>query len=233
VQLLEAASVLVAMNIDGGATDSDNSPSPAASGSSDPQDSEMSSAETTPPPQLDDASSGFHSATRSEFGLSSKRLSTNSSAYSHSYQSSVFSESMSSSRPYMSHYRQWSTDGRPTTSGTSVNGEDQDQADLAAAVGLLSCSFGTPKTGPVMLPQDVPPVPPLPTQFLGQRADYLSGTTLSFAGAPQSYSSHVRSYVRERKDVDMDVDNSADEEDSDRHRGHSDEDEGMFGSMEE
>jgi hypothetical protein len=232
VQLLEAASVLVAMNVDGAATDSDNSPSPAASGSSDPQDSEMSSAETTPPPQMDDASSGFHSATRSEFGLS-KRFSATSSAYSHSYQSSVFSESVPSSRPYMSHYRQWSTDGRPTTSGTSVNGEDQDQADLAAAVGLLSCSFGTPKTGPVMLPADVPPVPPLPTQFLGQRADYLSGTTLSFAGAPQSYSSHVRSYIRERKDVDMDVDNSADEEELDRHRAHSDEDEGMFGRMEE
>jgi hypothetical protein len=225
VQLLEAASVLVAMNVDGPSTDSDNSPSPAASGSSDPQDSEMSSAETTPPPQLDDVSSGFHSATRSEFG-STKRYSNNSSAYSHSYQSSVFSESAPNSRPYMSHYRQWSTDGRPTTSGTSVNGDDQDQADLAAAVGLLSCSFGTPKTNPVMLPADVPPVPPLPSRFLGHKADYLSGATMSYA--PQSYSSFVRG-----KDIDMDADNSADEE-SDRHGSRSDEDdEGMFGRMEE
>jgi len=228
VQLLEAASVLVAMNQDGPATDSDNSSSPAASGSSDPHDSEMSSVETTPPPQLDDASSGFHSATRSEFG-SSKRFSTNSSAYSHSYQSSIFSESAPNSRPYMSHYRQWSNDGRPTTSGTSVNGgDDQDHADLAAAVGLLSCSYGTPKSGPVMLPADVPPVPPLPSQFLGQKADHLSGSTMTFPGVAQSYSS----YVRERKDVEMDADHS--DEDYDRHRGRSDEDdEGMFGKMEE
>jgi len=128
----------------------------------------------------------------------------------------------------MSHYRQWSTDGRPTTSGTSVNGgDDQEHADLAAAVGLLSCSFGTPKSGPVMLPPDVPPVPPLPTQFLGQKADHLSGSTLTF-NAPQSYSS----YIRERKDVDMDAETSDDE--LDRHRARSDEDdEGMFGKMEE
>jgi hypothetical protein len=230
VQLLEAAKVLLDMTGEGGVIDSDNSSSPAASGSSDPQDSEMSSAETSPPPQLDDASSGFHSATRSEFGVS-KRFSNNSSAYSHSYQSSVFSDSVPSSRAYMSHFRQWSTDGRPTTSGTSVNGDEQDQADLAAAVGLLSCSFGTPKTNPVMLPADVPPVPPLPSQFLGQKADYLSGTTMTFSGAPQSYSSYVRG--RGRKDVDMDMDNSADEEESDRHRGGSEEDEGMFGMMEE
>lgn len=221
--------MLVAMNVDGATMDSDNSSSPAASGSSDLQDSEMSSVETTPPPQLDDAGSAFHSAARSDFG-SSKRFSTNSSAYSHSYQSSVFSESVPNSRPYMSHYRQWSTDGRPTTSGTSVNGDDQDQADLAAAVGLLSCSFGTPKTGPVMLPADVPPVPPLPSQFLGHKADHLSGTTMTFAGAPRSYSS----YVRERKDVEMELDNSADEDEPERHRSRSDDDdEGMFGMMEE
>jgi hypothetical protein len=131
----------------------------------------------------------------------------------------------------MSHYRQWSNDGRPTTSGTSVNGgdESQEHADLAAAVGLLSCSYGTPKTGPVMLPADVPPVPPLPSQFLGQKADHLSGSTMAFSGVPRSFSS----YVRERKDVEMEADNSADE-DYDRSRARSDEeDEGMFGKMEE
>lgn len=77
-----------------------------------------------------------------------------------------------------------------------------------------------------MLPADVPPVPPLPSRFLGHKADYLSGTTMSYA--PQSYSSYVRG-----KDIDMDADNSADEE-SDRQGSRSDEDdEGMFGRMEE
>jgi hypothetical protein len=218
--------VLVTMNQEmasSSAMDSDNTPSPAASGSSDPQDSEMSSIETTPPPQLDD--SGFNSATRPDFG--SKRFSTNSSAYSQSYQSSVFSESAPNSRPYMSHHRQYSTDGRPTTSGTSVNGgEDSEHADLTAAVGLLSCSFGTPKSGAMMLPADVPPVPPLPTRFLGSKADHLSGSALTF-NASQSYS-----YLRAKKDVDMDAELSDDE--LDRHRGRSDEDdEGMFGQMEE
>jgi hypothetical protein len=225
VQLLEAASVLVSMNheMGGSAIDSDDTPSPAASGSSDPQDSEMSSIETTPPPQLDD--SGFNSATRPEFG--SKRFSTNSSAYSQSYQSSVFSESAPGSRPYMSHFRQYSTDGRPTTSGTSVNGgDDQEHADLTAAVGLLSCSVGTPKSGAVMLPADVPPVPPLPSRFLGSKVDQLSPSTLTY-NAAQSYS-----YLRATKEVDVDADMS--DEEIDRHRGRSDEDdEGMFGKMEE
>ncbi|KIW06288.1 hypothetical protein, variant [Verruconis gallopava] len=225
VQLLEAASVLVSMNSEapsGSAIDSDAS-SPAASGSSDPQDSEMSSIETTPPPQLDDA--GFSSAARTEFN--SKRYSTNSSAYSQSYQSSVFSESAPSGRPYMSHHRQYSTDGRPTTSGTSVNGgDDFEHADLTAAVGLLSCSYGTPKSGPVMLPPDAPPVPPLPSRFLGSKADHLSPSTLTY-NASQNYS-----YLREKRDVDMDAEMS--DEEPDRHRGRSDDDdEGMFGKMEE
>ena len=218
--MLEAASVLVSMTGDS-AIESDNTPSPAASGSSDPQDSEMSSIETTPPPQLDDVA--FSPSARAEYG--SKRFSTNSSAYSHSYQSSVFSESAPNGRHYMSYSA--NNDGRPTTSGTSVNGgDDNEHADLTAAVGLLSCSFGTPKSGAVMLPADVPPVPPLPSRFLGSKADHLSGSTLTY-NAPQSYS-----YLRERKDVDMDAEMS--DEELDRHRGRSDEDdEGMFGKMEE
>ena len=42
MQLLEAASVLVAMNQDGPTADSDNSSSPAASGSSDMRDEDVS-----------------------------------------------------------------------------------------------------------------------------------------------------------------------------------------------
>lgn len=223
VQLLEAASVLVAMNKEGpSAIESDDSSSPAASGSSDPHDDEMSSAETTPPPERQ---------VRPEFGHA-KRYSENSSIYSHSYQSSVFSESAPSSRPYMSHYRQWSTDGRPTTSGTSVTGsykEDSEQTELTAAVGLLSCSYGTPKSGPVMLPPDVPPVPPLPAQFIGQKAEHISsGSSMTITGPSANYSC-----IRGNRDGDVEME----DDEFDRPqitRGRSDDDdEGMFGKMEE
>ena len=227
--MLEAASVLVAMNKDGpSAIESDDSSSPAASGSSDPHDEEMSSAETTPPPE---GRNGPRSAIGADFGHT-KRFSENSSLYSHSYQSSILSESVPNSRPYMSHYRQWSADGRPTTSGTSVAGsymEDGEHADLTAAVGLLSCSYGTPKTGPVMLPADAPPVPPVPAQFLGQKADHLSGeSSLTLTGTGANYSC-----VRGSREGDVEM-----EDDDFDHphliRGRSDDDdEGMFGKMEE
>jgi hypothetical protein len=229
VQLLEAASVLVSMNID--AVDSETS-SPVASGSSDVQSDRASSLETSPPPGTDDQSA---KSSRRE----SKRFSSNSSLYSQSYQS-VFSEAQGSSgsRPYMSHYRQWSTGGdNPATSCTSVAESVDDQADLAAAVGLLSCSYGsTPKTGPVMLPADAPPVPPLPAQFLGHKADHLlpveqlSGSTITGGATRASgYDSFVRGGVHD--DVDM-MDGDLDSRGG--HGGRSDEEEeGMFGKMEE
>ncbi|OCL10600.1 hypothetical protein AOQ84DRAFT_288939 [Glonium stellatum] len=249
VQLLEAASVLVAMNQEGeSAKDSDHSSaSPAASGSSDLRDDDLSSTDTTPPPQADDAV-GSYSTSRSHFGRS-KRFSTNSSAYSQSYQStSVFSDN---GQGYSSHYRQWSNDGRPTTSGTSVAGsyyEDEDQADLAAAVGLLSCSYGTPKSGPVILPPDVPPVPPLPARFLGQNTDSISGSTTTPTAHQSSIRGHSYSpYTQESKDVDMDNDSLADDDDFDHNHHHhhhhhhhaasrdriDEDDDGVFGTMEE
>lgn len=139
--------------------DSDNSSSPAASGSSE-RDEELSSPESTPPPQADN---GYRER-------DSKRYSNNSSAYSRSYQS-VFS---SGSAPngengFAHHYRQWSSSSnRPNTANTSIaeSYRDEDPQDLAAAVGLLSCSYGTPKSGPTGMPNDdVPPVPPLPEKY--------------------------------------------------------------------
>lgn len=228
VQLLEAASVLVAMNQDG--TDSDHS-SPPASGS-DLRD-ELSSTDTTPPPQADDHAVG--SFPRLSYGnRPSKRFSGNSSAYSQSYQSAVFSDG--------GHNRQWSNvSDRPTTSGTSVAGsyreDENDQADLAAAVGLLSCSYGTPKTGPVALSPDIPPVPPLPAKFLdfGQGPSISGSTTVT---AQQSSLRRSNFYGHESRDVDMDGESFADEDDY-RHgnahnRGRVDEDDdAFFGRMEE
>ncbi|KAH7070437.1 hypothetical protein BKA63DRAFT_493471 [Paraphoma chrysanthemicola] len=238
VQLLEAASVLVAMNKESDAGDSDHSSlSPPASGSSDLRD-EVSSTETTPPPQMDDHAVG--SFPHSHFGHRSiKRYSGNSSAYSQSYQSTVFSDGGNTH-----HYRQWSNvSDRPTTSGTSVAGsyhdDGNDHADLAAAVGLLSCSYGTPKSGPVALPADVPPVPPLPAKFLdfnhGQQS--LSGSTT--VTAQQSSIRNSYRYQSESKDVDMDDDHFADEEDyrqshsRRRDRIVEEDDDAFFGGMEE
>lgn len=228
--------MLVAMNQNSDAGDSDrSSASPPASGSSDLRD-EVSSTETTPPPQIEDHAVG--SFPHSHFGhRSDKRYSANSSAYSHSYQSTVFSDNGNR------HFRQWSNvSDRPTTSGTSVAGsyhdDGNDHADLAAAVGLLSCSYGTPKSGPVAPPADVPPVPPLPAQFLdfsrGQKS--LSGTTT--VTAQQSSMRNSYRYHSESKDVDMDDDQFADEEDYRHSNSRSidriDEDEdAFFGRMEE
>jgi hypothetical protein len=235
VQLLEAASVLVAMNQEN-ESGSEHSVSPPASGSSDLRD-DLSSTDTTPPPQMDDHVGSFP---RSHYGnRSSKRYSTNSSsAYSQSYQSAIFSDHGNSG-----HYRQWSNvSDRPTTSGTSVAGsyheDENDQADLAAAVGLLSCSYGTPKSGPVSLPPDVPPVPPLPAKFLGMSTSTsISGSTAitaqqsSLRGTSYAYGRH------EAKDVDMDLESLADEDSyrnsHSRSRGHDDDDDGIFGRMEE
>ncbi|KAF2824972.1 hypothetical protein CC86DRAFT_49216 [Ophiobolus disseminans] len=235
VQLLEAASVLVAMNKESDAGDSDrSSASPPASGSSDLRD-EVSSTETTPPPQLDDHAVGSYP--HSHFGghRSIKRYSGNSSAYSHSYQSTVFSDHGNGH-----HYRQWSNvSDRPTTSGTSVAGsyhdDGNDQADLAAAVGLLSCSYGTPKSGPVALPADVPPVPPLPAKFMEFNRSLSGSTTVT---VQQSSMRNSYRYHSEAKDVDMDDDHFADEEDyrhsNSRSRGRIDEEEeAFFGRMEE
>nr|POE63129.1 hypothetical protein CFP56_04032 [Quercus suber] len=129
VQLLEAASVLVAMNQDGPEMaekhDSDSS-SPAASRSSDMQDEDSSSAETTPPPPSD----SYREV---------KRYSNTSSAYSRSYQSqSVFSESAPTADYQFGHHRHWShSSNRPATAATSISiaesYKDEDPQDLAAA----------------------------------------------------------------------------------------------------
>lgn len=215
--------------------DSDHSSaSPAASGSSDLRDDDLSSTDTTPPPHAD-----YRYA-------HSKRYSATSSAYSQSYQSggSIFSESAPNGYGFLSHSRQWSSDGRPTTSGTSVAGsiyDDEEQADLAAAVGLLSCSYGTPKSGPNRLPPDVPPVPPLPARFQDKRSEQLSGSANTLTAATQpSLPGHGHPHLaHEARDVDMgedDDDTFADDDDYDsklRARIHIDEDEdGMFGRME-
>jgi hypothetical protein len=154
VQLLEAASVLVTMNVDSPSPppeplhiqESDgSSASPGFSGSSEPQD-DLSSAETSPTPM----SEGVYPVP------DQKRQSTSSAGFSRSYRSvpsSSYAESLIS--PGLPPQR-YSVDYRPGTSGT-------DDGGLAAAAELLN--FGTPRTRPVLSSPDVPPVPPLPERY--------------------------------------------------------------------
>lgn len=181
-------------------SDSDNSSaSPAASGF-DSREDDISSAETTPPPHGEQA-----------FGHN-KRYSNASSFVSRSYQSEF------SARPESSHARHWSTSSsRPVTAATSLaqSYPDEDQADLAAAVGLLSCSYGTPTYGPTSLGHDVPPVPPLPARY---QSSYQPS---SLANAHQF-----------REDVDMEEESYSDDEDHETSRADEGDD-GVFGTMEE
>ena len=177
VQLLEAASVLVAMNQDGpavaeGAADSGSHPSsdsPAASGSTGSGDG-MSSVHTSPPPSAED-DDPFMYMSREHRGQPARRRDSTASTHSRSYQSvlsaSTFTDATSPGTPGFHFQGSAATDWRP---GMPMHAEqaddDDDAADLAAAVGLLSCSFGTPKTGPLGGADDIPPVPPLPARYV-------------------------------------------------------------------
>lgn len=240
VQLLEAASVLVAMN--GTAKDSATPPdsardfnsdrdsaSPAASADSEPQD--RSSADTTPPPQPESLNAGYGMSYRA----SSKRHSSG-SGFGRSYQSALSTSSVAGSVPIGSgfgHFRQHSHDQRPPSSGRNATG--QDDRDLAAAVELLSCSFNSNGgSRAVHLPPDAPPVPPLPAQYLDQSV--LTGTSFinSFPNkAPESF---TRGELR-RDDVKIEESGESvmdDDDDDMQSRARSDEDDdGVFGRMEE
>ncbi|KAL4921027.1 hypothetical protein BDW62DRAFT_153897 [Aspergillus aurantiobrunneus] len=164
VQLLEAASVLVNMNVDEPTAEGADAESEASSASPDVSSElreGLSSAETTPPP-MDEDNSDDDMSVEPE-----KPYGTNSAGpqYSHSFQS-VPSSSFTGSAPWpspaFSHFRHSSIDTRPSTAEAKL--PDDDEADLAAAIGL--CNFGTPRMGPTSVSPGIPPVPPLPSRFL-------------------------------------------------------------------
>ncbi|KAI4185275.1 MAG: hypothetical protein LQ348_004392 [Seirophora lacunosa] len=245
VQLLEAASVLVGMNQDG-STPSDavktiesdhSSTSPAMSASSELQDDDISSAETTPPPVNDPAD--FHD----RFGTArTKRNSGTSSAFSRSYQSAPSSSFLAGSVPSSSYGQQYQGQRRPSTSGLASvyhGAVDEDEAGLAAAVQSL-CSFGTPRSGPVQLPSNVPPVPPLPPQYVGQNTNRRSGNfmtpTLQDIGLPPAASQRI-SNERGSKTEHYRTSHQLNEDDYDQHsilrHRHDDDEDGVFGRMDE
>ncbi|KAI0122261.1 hypothetical protein F4814DRAFT_446198 [Daldinia grandis] len=241
VQLLEAASVLVAMNTEA-TTPPDStkdfasdpeSASPTASGYSDLHDG-RSSADTTPPPHLD----AFSAMNSLAYCTASKRDSSGTS-FARSYQSAVSGSFFSGSVPSgngFSHARHASADRRPPSSG--MNSTGQDDRDLATAIELLSCSFNSNGgTRDSRLPDDAPPVPPLPAQYL----DHAAFTSTSFINSfpsGQMPESFTRGELRHTEDVKMEDSESSimDEDEGERRfraRSSEEDDDMMFGRMED
>lgn len=227
----------------GKAGDSDHSSvSPPASGSSELHDDDYSSAETTPPPLSEHA---YHPE---NYNMGRpKRHSSTSSAFSRSYQSAPSSSLPGGHPPPMGtsfgNPYQMNQPRRPSTSGAAATGYviDEDEASLAAAVESL-CSFGTPRSGPVHLPADVPPVPPLPARFAGQSNNRLSGNPtpsllLPGLGMPPPLTHRISDERDVKMGVERHSNNMDDDDDFDERsvsHGRSDEDDdGVFGRMEE
>ena len=176
--------------------------SPAASGPSDHQD-EVSSRSSTP----EQGGEGDQSKPVPPRANGPSRQNSYNSAFSRSFASTSGHSFAASSAPAESAdlywYRSAALQRRPSMSSQSHYSSDE-QADVAAAAeGLVSCSLGTPKRGSTYLPDDIPPVPPLPAQFAGQ------------ASRPVSFNKGYSTDV-EMSDV----------------RAREDEDEGVFGHME-
>ena len=208
-------------------TDSDNnsSASPAASGSSGLRDDEgYSSAETTPPPMNDHY--GMPDGVNNN---RSNRYSGNSSSFSRSYQSAPSSSLPGSGFAGISSF---GAQRRPSSSGLGHGADDEDEAGLVAAVQSL-CSFGTPRTGAVLLPADVPPVPPLPARFVEQ------GYRPS-SHKDEAELSRQATIVPEGRSRDVEMSNSLESRDYRNDRRYraspydeaEDYDDGVFGGME-
>ena len=212
VQLLEAASVLVNMNLDSAdemfpTHDSEgSSASPGFSGSSEFQD-ESSSTETTPPPTSE---GGYPVPDRKRFSTSS---------YSRSYHSIPSSSYVGSvPSPGLIPHR-GSVDYRPATSGT-------DDSQLAAAAAELLV-FGTPRSRPVAMSPDVPPVPPLPEQY--QRLSGAMATPTVYSPL-NLHPGGLTQQLSDERAVKTELHFHQDEHNSVQ---IDDDDEGVFGRMEE
>ncbi|KAL2868675.1 putative C2H2 finger domain protein [Aspergillus lucknowensis] len=253
VQLLEAASVLVNMNVDDPTAESAEAESEISSASPDASSElrdSLSSAETTPPP-MDEDDRDDDMLVEPE-----KRFEINSAGpqYSHSFQSipsSSFTGSAPWPSPMSSHFHHSSVDTRPSTAEAKLH--DDDEADLAAAIGL--CNFGTPRMGPMSMSPGVPPVPPLPSRFLDQAGSAekrglaqsgpsIADTTLASSNKDMflslSYNPSLSYKVSDEREVRMGSrersnrrTRNADVDFGSRPTHADDGDEGVFGRMEE
>ncbi|RKF55733.1 putative c2h2 finger domain protein [Erysiphe neolycopersici] len=236
VQLLEAASVLLNMTQDVATNISPTqdfySDRDSVSASSE-QNDHLGSADTTPPPQTEMYNTSSKSRYISEeynkiydgHHLShSFRSASSTDFFGRELLSSAFSEE--NCKIYFDTYQTPPENGR--------NYEDE---SLASAVQLLSCSFGS--TGNSMpttktYPQQIPPVPSLPKHYLDN--DYFPNSRFTPGHLPQQPESYTRSQVNYSEDVQMENGEitTDDEEYDQRSSGRSNEDdEGIFGRMED
>lgn len=205
------------------------SASPAASGYSDHRGGQ-SSANTTPPPQSE--SFGF---TPRSISVGAKRY-VSGSGLTQSLRQAGAGSFIAASAPNGSsgfgHFRQLSVDQRPTSSGLNKTGRDD--RDLAATLEMLSCSVGSNASRTAGAAIDAPPVPPLPIKYFDS-VD-LSSSFMTMGSFPIQPESFARAeYVREETKMDTGSEGQVDDEDFDmRPRARSDEeDDGVFGRMEE
>lgn len=92
---------------------------------------------------------------------------------------------------------------------------EEDPADLAAAVALLSYSYDTPKSGPTAMPADISPLLPPPAKYQG-----------ALVSSPES------GMFNSGQQHDVDLEHMWEEDvHAWRHHRHEDEDEGMSGRM--
>lgn len=140
--------------------------------------------------------------------------------------------------PAFGSYHSFSNQRRPSTSGAGVPrtlGGDEEEAGLAAAVESL-CSFGTPQSGAVHLPSDIPPVAPLPARYVGKNVNRLSGNLTSstqpaltmLPSSTQRVSNERGPLTKERNTVNAVVDEDHGDQVEPRSKD-DDEDELMFG----
>ncbi|KAK2605210.1 hypothetical protein N8I77_008065 [Diaporthe amygdali] len=230
VQLLEAASVLVAMNDQPPSPpDSARETSPSVSGGSSEQVDGRSSANTTPPPHMD----GLHAtdAAKYQFSPTSPFGGDNfRSGISRSLYAAPSESSYATSVPFSSGFGHQYLEPSPPPSGLSVSGEAN---NLASRVAMLSCSYNSNNGSQAgQLHDGVPAVPPIPAHFLGQASLGQSPFLSSFPNqAPESFTRGDRR--RGSEDVKMEY---GDNDDDARSRARSDEydvNDGFFGRMEE
>ncbi|EGX97174.1 Zinc finger domain-containing protein, C2H2-type [Cordyceps militaris CM01] len=236
VQLLEAASVLVAMNGPSqepevvtppdSAKDFASEPesaSPSASGFSEQQD-RHNSTDPTPPPFGEPL--GFDGLAYRE-----KRLSGGSGIAQSLRSPQLGPEHLANNIPHI----QWNSGRRPSLGPAGTGNEDR---DLAAAVELLSCSFGSNGGRDVVgVAADAPPVPPVPEQYRDQARSFSHTGFLNSFPRRQPESFTRGEFRSSSQDVKMEDsgESAADEDDLEsRARARSDEDDdGVFGRMEE
>ncbi|KAK7735919.1 hypothetical protein SLS53_007297 [Cytospora paraplurivora] len=231
VQLLEAASVLVAMNNQmTSPPESARETSPSVSGGSSEQMDGRSSANTTPPPHMETMNSGeggrYHFSPLSPFSGDMMG-----GGLAHSLHAAPSESSYATSVPHGSgfgYYRQY-LEPSPPPAGSSMSGE----ADhLVKGVAMLSCSYNSNNGSQAgQLAQDVPEIPPIPAHFLDQASLGASPFLSSFpTQAPESFTRGDRRQGSE--DIRME---NGDDDDM-RSRARSDEydvNDGFFGRMEE